>query len=191
MAETFHDRIPTLADEALREYARKPLAYKREAVAAALAELARRGLALPEAEARQIQAELDRRDAGQGEARDTPLGRLLGATEGSRRVRVRRLTAAILAVGLGSAAAIFAMAPAPAANPLGYEPTDTKKYLRELEVFGGRSNVLATEFSEWFGGLWRGRRLAGTVACLTVALAGGFWFVAGPAHGDGGPAPRP
>lgn len=63
-------------------------------------------------------------------------------------------------------------------DPLGYEPEDTKRYLRDLEMYGGKANILATQFRRWFGGLWQGRPLAGTLAALTVLLAGGFWFAA-------------
>jgi hypothetical protein len=55
---------------------------------------------------------------------------------------------------------------------------DTKKYLRDLELFGGKGNVLATEFTLWWQGLWQGRNLAFTVAWLTVCLALIFWLLA-------------
>jgi hypothetical protein len=55
---------------------------------------------------------------------------------------------------------------------------DTKKYLRDLELFGGKGNVLATEFTLWWQGLWHGRNLAFTVAWLTVFLALIFWLIA-------------
>jgi ABC-type phosphate/phosphonate transport system permease subunit len=55
---------------------------------------------------------------------------------------------------------------------------DTKRYLRDLELFGGKGNVMATEFSLWWQGLWQGRNLAFTVAFLTVLLALVFWYFA-------------
>ena len=95
------------------------------------------------------------------------------------------ITAAILVVGLGSALAVrLATAPKPA-NPLGYEPEDTKKYLRDLELYGGRANVVATQITRWYDGLWQGRQLATTLAWLTLATAGGFWFVARRPPGPG------
>ncbi len=36
---------------------------------------------------------------------------------------------------------------------------------------GGKANVLTTEFRDWFGSLWHGRKLAYTVAFLAVAGA--------------------
>jgi hypothetical protein len=88
-------------------------------------------------------------------------------------LRLKRWTIAILAVGFGSAIAIFAAASAPAENPLG-EQIQSKKYLHDLEVYGGKANVLAAEFREWFSGLFEGKNLAYTVAVGTVVLV---WLV--------------
>lgn len=96
---------------------------------------------------------------------------------GSRSHRLRRLTAAVLAAGLGSAAIIFFAAGPEPENPLGYDPMDTKLYLHQLEVYGGTANVLAAEFREWFVGLWHGRNLAGTVAVLTILAVLAMRFV--------------
>jgi ABC-type Fe3+ transport system permease subunit len=101
--------------------------------------------------------------------------RLLGPQPATR---IRHITTGILAAGLGSAALIFLFARSQTDNALGYDPMDTKRYLRDLELFGGKGNVLATEFSLWWQGLWHGRNLAFTVAFLTVLLALAFWFIA-------------
>jgi len=69
---------------------------------------------------------------------------------------------------LGSAIAIYFAAGPDSGNPLGYEPLETKQYLHDLELYGGKANVLAAEFREWFTGLWLGRNLAFTVAFLTI-----------------------
>jgi peptidoglycan/LPS O-acetylase OafA/YrhL len=84
----------------------------------------------------------------------------------ARRSRLRRLAAVILAVGLGSAVAIYFIAGPDSENPLGYDPMQTKTYLHDLELYGGKANVLAAEFREWFTGLWMGRNLAFTIAVL-------------------------
>ncbi|WP_257311233.1 hypothetical protein [Geothrix fuzhouensis] len=174
MTESFRTRIPTLADAELRRYLDHAQGYKTEAVEAALAELRRRGATIPEADLAQVREALRSREARQA----AQSGRLLGTDPLIRRRRIRRVTAGILAAGLGSAALIYLRATPPAANPLGYEPEDTKRYLRELEVYGGKLNVLVTEFRRWFEGLWQGRSLAVTVAVLTLLLALAFWFVA-------------
>jgi hypothetical protein len=84
--------------------------------------------------------------------------------------RLRRLTVAILAAGFVGAIIIYVTASPPPPNPLGYDPLETKKYVHDLELYGGKANVLAEEFREWFVGLWQGRNLAFTVAVLTVLL---------------------
>lgn len=178
MTEPFLAHIPTLSDADLRQYAERPEGYKTEAVEAALAELARRGRALPEGDLARVRQALQARDALRRAALEPGPGAWLGATPGARLARVRRITAGILAAGLGSAMALYLTAAPPAANPLGYEPEDTKRYLRQLEVLGGRANVVATEFQRWFEGLWQGRQRAFTVAWLTLFLAVVFWFLA-------------
>src|SRR6266571_1928702 len=87
---------------------------------------------------------------------------------------------AILVIGFAIAIAIYLTAQPPPGNPLGYEPKDTKQYLRDLELYGGKANVLATELREWFDSLWHGKRLAFTVAVITVIAACAFAFFARP-----------
>jgi hypothetical protein len=48
---------------------------------------------------------------------------------------------------------------------------NTKTYEYQMEVYGGRSNLLATEVRDWFTGLWQGRHRADTVAVLTFVAA--------------------
>jgi len=94
---------------------------------------------------------------------------------------------------------IYLTAQPPPANPLGYDPLDTKRYLHDLEVYGGKANVLAAEFRDWFDNLWHGKRLAFTVAVLAMIAAFAFRFFATPlppdpdAPGDGqeNPSERP
>jgi hypothetical protein len=98
--------------------------------------------------------------------------------------RLRRGTLAILVVGFVAAAAIFVSARAAPGNPFGYEPEDTKKYVHDLELYGGKANVLADELRRWFGSLWHGRRLAATVACITLIVAGAYAFATAPLPPD-------
>jgi len=93
-------------------------------------------------------------------------------------VRLKWLITAIAAVGFGSAIVIYFAAGSRPDNPLGYEPLQTKKYVHDLELYGGKANVIAAEFREWFDGLWYGRNLAFTVASLTVLVALVVRFVA-------------
>lgn len=54
----------------------------------------------------------------------------------------------------------------------------SKQYRHDLEVIGGKGNVLADEFCRWFEGLWHGRSLALIVACISILIACGLSFVA-------------
>ena len=94
--------------------------------------------------------------------------------------RIRAVTRAILVLGFAAAVVIYLTAQPPPANPLGYDPLDTKRYLHDLEVYGGKANVLAAEFRDWFDSLWHGKRLAFTVAALSVIAAFAFKFFATP-----------
>jgi len=57
-------------------------------------------------------------------------------------------------------------------------PEDSKKYLRDLELYGGKANVLADEFRRWFIGLWDGKPLAFLVAFITLFISTGFFYAA-------------
>jgi hypothetical protein len=93
-------------------------------------------------------------------------------------------TLAILVLGFAAAVVIYLTAQPPPGNLLGYDPLDTKKYLRDLEVYGGKANVLAAQFREWFDGLWHGKQLAFTIAVITAIAAGAFKFFATPLPPD-------
>jgi len=95
---------------------------------------------------------------------------------------VRVVTRAILAVGFSASIAVFAAAGARPEDPL-TDQLNSKKYLHDLEMYGGKANVLASEFREWFAGLWYGRNLAFTIAALTVLTALIYRFFAIPLPG--------
>jgi len=178
MADSFQTRLPALSEAELRRHLAHFEGYRTEAVAAALAELERRGLPLAEGERARIRQGLAQRDAEAEAHLHRGFVVRLGASLPSRLARIRQLTALLLAAGLGAALAIRLTAVPQAPNPLGYEPMNTKKYLRDLELYGGKANVLATEFMGWWNDRWQGRNLATTVACLTVLATGGFWLLA-------------
>ncbi len=90
--------------------------------------------------------------------------------------RLYLITAIILLVGLGSAILIYLTAENDSDSVLGYE--NSKMYIHDLELYGGKVNVLVNDFMRWFGGLWHGKSLAFTVACSTIFISFGFFFVA-------------
>jgi len=110
-----------------------------------------------------------------------------GATPGSKRLKV-----AILAAGFAAAVAIYVKA-RPAENPLGYDPAESKQYVHDMELYGGKANRLGGEVTEWFMGLWHGRNLAFTVAALTVLTVLAIRFVERfpPEEGDDAGPERP
>ncbi|HUJ44935.1 MAG TPA: hypothetical protein VLW52_15155 [Opitutaceae bacterium] len=55
---------------------------------------------------------------------------------------------------------------------------NAKRYENEMKDLGGQSNVVAAEFREWFGSLWHGRRLANTLAVLSIGTSLACFFLA-------------
>jgi hypothetical protein len=105
-----------------------------------------------------------------------------------RRSYLNLIGTIILLGGLVSAVLIYRTAENEANDVLGYEqgngsfypvkPEDSKKYLRDLELYGGKANVLADEFREWFVGLWHGKSLAFTVGFITILISSGIFYAA-------------
>ena len=94
------------------------------------------------------------------------------------------MSSAILIAGLIAAVTINVRAGRMAENPLG-DPDDSKQYLRQMEVYGGKANVLASEARQWISGLWHGKSLAFTVGFIALLLAGGLRFLADTETGAG------
>jgi hypothetical protein len=102
--------------------------------------------------------------------------------------RLYFISAIILLVGLGSSIVIYLTANDVSDNAVGYEvvggnvyptsPEDSKIYVRDVELFGGKAAVLADEFRRWFVGLWHGKSLAFTIACISIIVFIGVFFVA-------------
>jgi hypothetical protein len=84
----------------------------------------------------------------------------------------------ILLVGLLGSVLIYLAAGNPSDGSMVDDYQNTKSYVRNLELYGGKMNLLMAEFSDWFDGLWHGRSLATTVACITVFLSACFCLVA-------------
>jgi hypothetical protein len=97
------------------------------------------------------------------------------------------LSAIILLVGLSSAVAVYFITDSGADNEAGYEVVGknvypamherSKKYMHDLELYGGKAAVLADEINRWFEGLWHGQTLAFTIAVLAIALSLGIYSV--------------
>jgi hypothetical protein len=105
------------------------------------------------------------------------------------RTRLFVIGVVILLVGLAGSAVLYMTAGDDSDRVEGYEmaggnvypvaPENSKTYIHDLEVFGGKSAVLSDAFRRRFAALWHGKSLAFTIAFGTVLLATGFFFVAG------------
>lgn len=101
---------------------------------------------------------------------------------------LKLISAIILAVGLVSALLIYQFAGTYTGPVLGYEtgngtiypmnPEDYKSYSRDMELYGGKANVLLDDLRQWFDSLWHGKSLAVMVACITILLSGGLFYAA-------------
>jgi hypothetical protein len=99
----------------------------------------------------------------------------------------RLIISLILLLGLGSSIAIYFTAGKESEGGFGYvisdgqvypvSPESSKKYMHDVEQFGGKMNVLSDKINRWFIGLWHGRNLAFTVAFLTLVVSSGIFFV--------------
>ena len=91
----------------------------------------------------------------------------------------------ILLLGLSSAVPVYLTADSGDDNDAGYQVVgknmypgmhiQSKKYMHDLELYGGKAAVLADEFNRWFEELWYGQTLAFTIAGLSILLALGFF----------------
>lgn len=108
-------------------------------------------------------------------------------------LKVRLYLAALAALGFGMLAAVLVYngsADVPE-EAVGYIVVDgmkypiaaneSRRYQRNLEMFGGKASVLFDEFTRWFGGLWQGKRLGLTLAAISgfvslVLFLFGYWL---------------
>jgi hypothetical protein len=90
---------------------------------------------------------------------------------------LRVIAVFIFVCGAGSAVFIYLNAETAPVLPLGYDRFASKKYVRELERFGGKFAVLSAELSQWLGGLMHGKSLAVSIGILSLALAALVWYI--------------
>jgi len=95
----------------------------------------------------------------------------------NQRTRLSLSGVIVLLIGLGTSALVYLTAENVAVDALsGYE--NSKRYMHDLELYGGKMNVLAVELDKWFSGLWHGKALAYTIAGITLCIAAVLFFVA-------------
>ena len=92
------------------------------------------------------------------------------------------ISAIILMVGLSSAGIIYQRA----VNDANGATEDvqlmmqaqSKLYRHNLEVFGGKLNVMMDDFRTWFTGLWQGKSLAFIIAGSAIIISLGIFYAA-------------
>jgi uncharacterized membrane protein len=89
--------------------------------------------------------------------------------------RLKLLASFVLLAGVASSFFIYQNAQD---IPPGYDLAVSRKYLLNLGLYGGMINVLLTDLTDWFCGLWQGKDLAFTIAYLTVIVSAGLFFIA-------------
>jgi hypothetical protein len=94
-------------------------------------------------------------------------------------VRIYAVGYAVLALGCGSSFWAYRVAVRDElGDSLMAQARDTKAYQGQMEYLGGKANVLGSDISGWFAGLWHGRNLAYTLAVLTIVIALLCFYVA-------------
>jgi hypothetical protein len=146
-------------------------------------------------------------DAGRGGVSEATLARELAI-----RGRLRALGYIVLGGGLLAAVLLF-FHPTPnrEKHPIGFEemggrlipiyPESSKRYQQAAQATLGGGGMLLSDIREGFIDLWHGRRLAYTLAFLSVAVSYGLFYFADlfgypatvnqPPAGPPGDAPRP
>jgi hypothetical protein len=97
-------------------------------------------------------------------------------------------SALILILGLAGAVWIYQTEANASKSVLGYEegggsvypvaPEDSKMFIRDLELYGGKANVFAYQLRGWFASLWHGKSLAVLVGCSTILISFGLFYAA-------------
>lgn len=96
----------------------------------------------------------------------------------SLRTRLYLFAAVILLVGTTGSALLYLTAEKTSDSPVLNDFLHSKKHRHDLELMGGKANVLVDRFCRWVEGLWQGESLACIVAGLTLLVSLGFCFVA-------------
>ena len=106
----------------------------------------------------------------------------------NQRTWLNLISIIILLVGLSGAALVYQRAEDDSYGAMGYEsadgtiyplmPEDSELYRHNLEVYGGKMNVMMDDFRRWFSGLWHGKSLAVIIGCTTIIISFGFFYAA-------------
>lgn len=90
--------------------------------------------------------------------------------------RLIRSGIAILAAGLSLSLYVF-LSRTDEAEPM-LELQSSKKFVREVELYGGKANLVAIELTEAIASVWHGRSLAYVIAVVSLGAAAGCLYAA-------------
>lgn len=106
----------------------------------------------------------------------------------SLQIRLYLIGAFILVAGLLVAALVYVTADDDASDGADYEfvggnvyatqPHDSKRYVHDIELYGGSAAVVVDDIDRWIASLWHGRKLAYTLGILAMGLGLGCFLVA-------------
>lgn len=116
----------------------------------------------------------------------------MSTSTADRQKRLYVISVLLLVIGLASSVMIFLATDSEQDSDSGYEIVGghiypsmnerSKKYMHDLELYGGKAAVIGDELNRWFDGLWQGRSLAYTVACITLVASLGVFGAGFYAH---------
>ena len=102
--------------------------------------------------------------------------------------------AAVIVLALGVAGAVFIYIQACRDESSSYDalgngvyamaPQNSKTYMHDMELYGGKANVIADDFARWFDGLWHGKPLAFTIFIIAAVISAGLSFAAKTSHAE-------
>jgi hypothetical protein len=95
-----------------------------------------------------------------------------------RRSRLMLISGFLLVTGLSISAAVYLTADNVSDSIPGYNVESSKQYIHDMELYGGKANLLASEIMNWFSGLWQGKPLAVTLSVITILVSGLLFSIA-------------
>jgi hypothetical protein len=111
-----------------------------------------------------------------------------GLSNARLKARLYIVSLAILALGLFVGILIYALADEAVPEAGSYiivdgmkypiAPNQSKRYIRDLERFGGKASVLFDEFDRWLADRWQGKNLGVTIAFLATLVSLGLFLFA-------------
>lgn len=112
----------------------------------------------------------------------------MSVTMSSKIQRLTFMSAVVLFIGLAGSLAVYIVADQGSAGTMGYDMVGgnlypsgnerSKKYMHDVELYGGKAAVFADDINRCLNGMWQGTALAYTLAFLTVMVSAGLFLAA-------------